>query len=106
MNGRKFASKRARILHRARSDRHARKAIAHLAREHGARQVHIGGKLVGHVLPGGFTVCEKRRYSSEAAAHGELDGVRAFEHLHLGRKLPVRAYACPACRGWHVTSKY
>lgn len=105
MNPRHFPGKRARVIYRARSERHARKALAHLAREAGAQPVYVGGRLVRHVLPDGWAVCEKRRYSSEAAALAELQGVRAFAHLHPGRKLPVRAYACEHCHGWHVTSK-
>ncbi|PZQ21142.1 MAG: hypothetical protein DI569_12820 [Sphingopyxis macrogoltabida] len=104
MTGRKFARQRARIIARARSDSHAKRAIAHLAREAGALPVKAGHKLLGHVLPDGFTVCEKRRYASEGAAIAELTGVRAFAHLQP-HKTPVRAYACDHCRGWHLTSR-
>ncbi len=61
MTGRKFARQRARILARGRSDRTARRAIAHLAREAGVAPVMLGHKLVGHVLPDGFMVCQLRR---------------------------------------------
>jgi hypothetical protein len=104
MNGRRFASKRGRILYRARSERHARRAIARLAREAGAQPIYAGGKLVAHVFPDGFVVCEKRRYRDQAAALAELAGTRAFAHLH-DHKLPVRVYPCPHCMGWHATSR-
>lgn len=104
MNGRQFAAKRGRILARARSERHARKAIEHMARKAGAQPVRINGKLIAHVFPDGFVVCEKRRFRDEAAALDELAGVRAFEHLHA-HKLPGRAYQCANCGGWHMTSQ-
>lgn len=103
MTGRDFARKRARILHRGRSTSWARKALAHLAREAGAAAFYSpGGKLQGHVTPDGFVVCEKRRYPTEAHALDELAGAWAFAHLREG-KLPVRAYRCPRCGGFHTT---
>ena len=104
MSPRRFAQKRARILARGRSARHTRRAIAHLAREAGAWPVGAGHKLARFVLPGGFVVCEKRRYASEAGAAAELAGIRAFAPMHEGRKLPRRVYHCPHCKGWHLTS--
>ena len=104
MTGRQFARQRARILARGRPDRTTRRALAHLAREAGAEPVTLGHKLVGHILPDGFMVCQLRRYPDEAAALGELDGVRAFSHLQPG-KLPVRAFPCSHCKGWHLTSR-
>lgn len=104
MNGRRFAAKRARILARPRSDRHARRAIEHLARECDAQPVFVHGRLVAHVMPDGFVVCEKRRYATERAALDELENTRAFAHLHPN-KIPVRVYRCPSCSGWHTTSR-
>ena len=104
MNGHRFASKRGRILHRPRSERHARKAIAKLAREYGGWPVYVGSKLVAHAFPDGFMVCEKRRYRDRDAAMAELQNVHAFAHLH-NHKLPGRAYHCERCGGWHVTSR-
>lgn len=103
MSGRIFASKRGRILHRPRSEKHARKAIARLCRQHGGRPVYVRGQLVAHEFPDGFVVCERRRYRSHADAMAELAAVWAFAHLHTHR-LPRRPYACPHCGGWHVTS--
>lgn len=104
MNGRRFASKRGRILYRARSERYARRAIERLARECGARPVYAGRKLVAHEFPDGFVVCERRRYRDRDAALDELRGVRAFAHLH-DHRLPNRAFPCEHCGGWHLVSK-
>lgn len=104
MNGRRFASKRARILKSGRPDRTQRKAIAHLAREAGAEAIYSGRKLVGHVMPSGTFICELRRYASEEAAVDELDQVHAFKHLQ-NRPVPVRPFFCPRCFGFHVTKR-
>ena len=104
MNGRSFAQKRARILAQGRSDKVTRRAIAHLAREAGAEPVIIARKTVGYQMRSGVTVCDKRRYATEGEAVLELYNVQAFAHLSATKK-PVRAYACPHCRGWHMTSQ-
>lgn len=105
MTGRDFARRRARIMQRGRGAAHERKALAHLAREAGAVAFYSpGGKLQGHVMPDGFVVCEKRRYPDLAAAQRELTGARAFAHLQENR-IPVRAYPCNCCGGWHLSSK-
>ena len=104
MTGHDFARQRGRILKRGRGERHARRAMMHLAREAGARQVWAGGKLVGHVMPDGFTICELRRYASERAALEELANIAAFAHLQP-KRIPVRAFHCAHCRGWHVSSR-
>lgn len=104
MNGRQFAAKRGRILAHPRSARWARKAIAKMAREAGGVPVYVGAKLVGHEFPDGFVVCELRRYRDEAHAMDELQGVRAFAHLH-DHRLPRRAFLCDRCGGWHTTSR-
>lgn len=106
MKGGRFASKRGRILHNGRGERHQRKALAHLAREAGARPIRgPRGQVIAHILRDGFVACEKRRYPDAETAQAELDGVRAFGHLQQG-KMPVRAYPCGLCRGWHVTSRH
>lgn len=104
MNGRRFAAKRGRILARPRSDRWARRAIAHLARDCEAEAVFVRGRLVAHHFPDGFVVCELRRYSTPDAAVEELRNVWAFAHLH-DHRLPVRPFYCNRCRGFHVTSR-
>lgn len=105
MNAGDFARRRALIMRRGRGAKHERKALAHLARDAGAVPVYVGHRLVGHQLPNGSTVCELRRYADATAAHDELANVRAFAHFHQGKRLPVRAYECPHCGGWHVTAQ-
>lgn len=105
MNGRDFARQRALIEWRARSDAYRRKAMAHLVRQAGAVAIFVSGKLVGYRLPDGFMVCEKRRYRTEEAAQVELANVQLFARLNGAKRIPIRAYRCPYCNGWHVTSQ-
>ena len=46
--------------------------------------------------------CGKTRYASAAAAESALAVIIRFGDC-AGR-YPVRTYACPVCRGWHLTS--
>lgn len=46
--------------------------------------------------------CGKTRYGSASAAESALAVIVRYGD-HRGR-VPVRAYACPACGGWHLTS--
>ncbi len=50
--------------------------------------------------------CVKFRYKSEEAARkgAELDARAVRVTRGLDQK-PLRVYACPKCRGWHLTSK-
>ncbi|MBF9235562.1 hypothetical protein [Microvirga alba] len=105
MNGRDFARQRALITWRARSEAHRRKAMARLIRQAGAVVVFVSGKLVGYRLPDGFVVCEKRRYRTESAALLELANVQLFTRLNGPRRIPIRAYQCTHCHGWHLTSQ-
>ena len=43
----------------------------------------------------------KIRYKSRKAAQLIIDNPKRFK----GRKKPKRAYKCPVCDGWHLTSK-
>ena len=105
MTGHDFARRRARIMHRGRSASWARRALAHLAREAGAVPVRsAGGKLQGHTLPDGFTVCELRRYPTERAAIEELANIYAFAHLRP-RHVPTRHFFCERCRGYHLAAR-
>ena len=47
--------------------------------------------------------CAKRRYRDEIAA--KLALARITAHGEAREKTPQRAYRCPACRGWHLTSQ-
>ena len=46
--------------------------------------------------------CTKRRYRDEQAA--ELALARIADAGDARDKTPQRAYRCPRCRGWHLTS--
>lgn len=46
--------------------------------------------------------CSKVRYANAAMANEALDRIDA-KRPRWG-KLPVRAYRCPVCKGWHLTS--
>lgn len=48
---------------------------------------------------------DKRRYDTLEAANHKLDRIDAERPRKPGRKLPIRAYRCPLCRGWHLTSQ-
>lgn len=104
MNAGEFAKRRARIEHEAwrRGKQWATKAMASLMRQAGAIMVLVHGKQVAWRLPDGQTVCKKRRYRTEPEALLELQHVRDDPK---GHKVPVRVYACPYCRGWHLTSQ-
>lgn len=47
--------------------------------------------------------CSKRRYATEIEAKLEI---ARFQHMDDPRrgKIPCRAYKCPNCGGWHLTS--
>lgn len=44
----------------------------------------------------------KRRYRDKADA---LRTVRGIALDSTREKIPVRAYECPVCNGWHISSK-
>lgn len=73
-----------------------------LARRAGAAIILPNGRHVGYRLPDGSVACAKHRYRDEVAAQMELarirrDAVRGY--------VPVRAYRCEWCDGWHLTSR-
>jgi hypothetical protein len=47
-----------------------------------------------------FKLCEKRRYETEQEA---LDMINHIIRIDWSPKL--RAYKCPTCHNWHLTSK-
>lgn len=47
--------------------------------------------------------CGKTRYQTSAKARRALDGIRRRGN-RAGERKPVRAYPCPHCHGWHLTS--
>lgn len=105
MNGRDFARQCALIDRRARNQEHRRKAMAHLVRRAGAVPVVRGGKTVGYRTPDGFMLCEKRRFRTRVAAQAELGAIRLFSQNVPHGRIPVRAYFCTYCQGWHLTSQ-
>lgn len=53
------------------------------------------------LLPPKFK-CTKITYATEAIAKAELARIKQREQKH---KKPYRAYECPDCGGWHLTSR-
>ena len=103
MNPAQLAREIARIERdRGRTARWRKRAIAHVVAEAGATQVIVNGELVGWTLPAGGQVCIKRRYRDAHAANDDLVefGRRPGTHAK-----PVRAYYCPHCSGYHLTSE-
>lgn len=47
--------------------------------------------------------CEKVRFADEAEALATLGHIRRYGS-RKGKK-PIRAYECPGCLGWHLTSR-
>lgn len=108
MNARDFARRVARITagagdrHRNRGKGYKRKALDALARRVGAALIVPRGRFIGYRLPGGAVVCLKERFHSESDATFELDRI-AEQSAHA--YIPVRAYKCPWCAGYHLTSR-
>ena len=46
--------------------------------------------------------CRKARYRDKKLA---LDVLRHFAKTSVREKTPIRAYYCPDCKGWHITSQ-
>ncbi len=106
MNAGKFIKLREMVEHRhykGRSTRWRKRALAAIEREAGAVPRHSGGRLLGHVLEGGETVCVKQRYKTEHRAASALNQI-AREPAN-GRTKPIRSYLCAHCGGWHLTSE-
>ncbi|WP_342627548.1 hypothetical protein AAC691_15450 [Nguyenibacter vanlangensis] len=78
------------------------KATRRLMRRHGVAAIYSKGKLRGYRLPTGEQVCVKARFPTEDAARAELDTI---SRLSPRDHKPVRAYECPLCKGWHLTSQ-
>lgn len=47
-------------------------------------------------------LCAKITYPNKVEAKFELKNIRECKQKH---KKPIRAYECPICSGWHLTSK-
>jgi hypothetical protein len=104
VNAATFARHRARIEreHHGRGRKY-RKALAHLITDARAALVVMQRKVVGYRLPNGEMVCIKTRYRSWDEATAD---VMRIQGLHTdGDRVPVRAYSCAHCRGFHTTSQ-
>lgn len=103
MNADRFAQMARKIERRlANEPRRQREAIKRMARKAGAVQVIVGGKIVGFRLRDGSMVCRKRRYRDEVEARIDMARIAATS---AAKRVPVRAYHCPYCSGWHTTSQ-
>lgn len=48
----------------------------------------------------------KHRYADKRTAHGVINSLLSRRRQRRGRhEGHLRAYACPACGGWHLTSE-
>jgi len=75
--------------------------MAKIVRKARARYVVANGKVTGYRLPDGTMVCRKRRYRDSMAAEVHLAQIT---HVSSRAHIPVRAYQCTNCCGWHLTS--
>lgn len=79
-----------------------RKAVRALAKRAGAALLIPNGRRVGYRMPDGSVACEKQRYRDVCVALTELERIgRHASHAYV----PIRAYQCEWCGGWHLTSK-
>jgi len=102
MNAAEFARRRARIERFALKTRRYRAMMRSLMKRSRAIPILAFGRLVGWRLPDGSVACVKQRFRTQAAALLELSGIaRTSSHSYI----PVRAYQCEWCGGWHLTSK-
>lgn len=51
-----------------------------------------------------MTLCRKVRYRDRIAAHLALANVQHADKA-TRPNVEARAYRCPTCRGWHLTSQ-
>jgi len=103
MRAAEFARKRAQIIQRLKYEKQRKRALTRLVHEANASLVVAGGKVAGYQLPGGEIVCIKRRYKTKPQAELELQLMHACNNDK--HRVPVRAYPCEYCKGWHLTSQ-
>lgn len=46
--------------------------------------------------------CEKVRFGTEKFA---MEHIKILKKNSVRKKIPIRAYACQKCGGWHLTSR-
>jgi len=62
----------------------------------------VNGKVVGYRMTDGSVACVKVRYPDDVRAQIDLARIRAVTNHGY---VPVRAYRCEHCSGWHLTSR-
>ncbi|HKY46171.1 MAG TPA: hypothetical protein VJM50_23975 [Pyrinomonadaceae bacterium] len=68
----------------------------------GAAIVVANHKVIGYRMTDGSVACLKRRYLTATDAELDLSRIKAkANHGHI----PVRAYRCQWCAGFHLTSR-
>lgn len=104
MNAAEFSRRRARIVFEfhGRGKRYNRQ-LAHLIQDAHAVLVVMERKVVGYRLPNGEMVCIKMRYRTATEATEDIERIQA-SNVNGGR-VPIRAYACQHCQGFHTTSQ-
>jgi hypothetical protein len=103
MNCSQFASKIGRIeFEHGIMTRQGKKVLQRLVDRVGAAHIINQGRITGWRLPNGQVVCRKRRYPSDDVAVIEM---QLIVHRSRRGKVPVRAYECPICKGFHLTSR-
>lgn len=101
MKAAKFLRQKGRIDgDRELSDSRRANLLRRLLADAGARRIFHHGTFIGYRLPDGEIVCKKHRYNSFATASDALGQMEEFTG-----KVPVRAYYCSNCKGFHLTSK-
>lgn len=97
-----FDRSRGRIAVADRSAEWKRRAMRHLIRQSGAVEHYAGSRMIGYRMPRGDISCLKLRFSNEAAAMKNLEDCMSLSDVD--RRRERRAYRCPECKGWHLTS--
>lgn len=105
MTATEFARRRGRIEHASSGNSHAWrvKAMRALVNQAKAVLIHADGKVIGYQLPNGQVVCMKQRYRDQGTAETYLAMIARCDGNN--QKKPQRAYACPYCHGFHLTSQ-
>ena len=103
MQAGEFARRLARIecSHR-RGAGFRRKATRALGKRAGAAIIIPQGRRVGFRMTDGSVVCHKQRFRTTESAVAELERIA---HHASHAYIPVRAYRCEWCGGWHLTSR-
>lgn len=102
MRAAEFARRRARIEHGSTGRRYKAELRALMKRSR-AVPIIAYGRIVGYRLADGGVACVKHRFRCELSALAELAAIRRNT---TSSYVPVRAYRCEWCAGWHLTSKH